>query len=357
MTTPPTGFTQFFALTCQKLGPGALTGPNHPMRDGPKRFAGFEPMTVMFDIACYSVFSSARVLDVGMPSITIDGLTVTLNQAVVFASEPNLLDRTEGRNFVFVCSLDIQGAADIAEASKAISNNFYRSEGKLALLNALGLSDVARSLIADPDRIMAHNSWIIPRADENLHLPLTTLFAFFFYGWVILMRIERFQMQMPLSQANNPSNNRNIIKQRLRLLNFTRYFRTDHITNHSLLQQYRRDLSKKMRFEDRFAKISATHNSFEHHLDNIAKTSQNEKLGSVSNLILLLTVLSVPIGFISAAVAINFTSPIFRETMTTLIDARLYVLMLVGTALVLAPLMILKLMDRYLSWRRKRRNS
>jgi len=356
MTASPAGFTQFFALTCQKLGPAAERGPSFPMRDGPNRFAGFTPMTVMFDIACHSVFSSARLLDVGAPSLAVDGATVTLRQAVVFSSDPDLLDRTEGRNYVFVAALDIDGVEDQTEASKSISTRFGRPEGKLALLEALGLGDLARSLIADPDRIMAHNSWTIPRAEEDLRLPLTTLFAFFFYGWVILMRIERFQMQMPLSQADNPANNRNIIKQRLRLLNFTRYFRTDHITNHALLQQYRRDLGKKMRFEDRYAKISATHNSFEHHLDNISKTSQNQKLGSVSNLILLLTVLSVPIGFISAAVAINFASPIFRETFAILLDPRLYVLVLTGAALVLVPLMLLKLIDRYLGWRRKRRS-
>jgi hypothetical protein len=311
----------------------------------------------MFDIACHAVFSTARIIDAGQARIEADGVFIAPKQAVIFSSEPNLLDRTEGRNYVFVASLDIEGAADIDDADRRMKALFDRPAGKMKLLEQLGFETLARGLIADPDRMMAHNTWIVPQADENLRLPITTLFAFFFYGWVILMRIERFQMQMPLSQADSPANSRLIIKQRLRLLNFTRFFRTDHITNHDLLQEYRRELSQKMRYEERFAKISATHNSFEHHLDNISKTSQNQKLGSVSNLILLLTVLSIPIGFISAAVAINFTSPIFRETLSILTDFRLYLLMVVGIALVLAPLIVLKSLDRYLNWRRRRRDA
>jgi hypothetical protein len=304
-----------------------------------------QPMTEIWKIAFRSVFQVAEFGDPDPIIISCDDLVFTLRQIGVFFSPAHALDFTEGDDYMVSCVVSVSTSSGSPVEKSSVVAAYGGAAGKIRLLNELGLTDLTSSMQLSQDRIMGHNAWL---RDSVSHAQLDSflaIYSFYAYGWILLMRMEREQMFMALGQSKLQSSGKAIVRQRLRILNFVRFFLTDDRTNVSELKQFCDDMRARSKYDKRYSRIADAHKDFEHHLDNTAKLAQSRQLGSVSNLIFVLTLFSVPISFFSAALALNFNSPVFEKTMETVVDTRIYVLLGIGAILVLVPFAVFWLFD------------
>ena len=178
------------------------------------------------------------------------------------------------------------------------------------------------------------------------------VFAFYALGWLSAIRIERRQLFMELVpvSAMTLKSGRRIADQRVRIIDQQRHFLTEDRTNDLELRRFCSRLAKKYNLPQRFQRSLEIHQAFEHHLDNSAKLHNASQLGSVANLIFILTILSVPIAFFSAIVAIDVKNDIFVNGRELIKDFRIYSAFLVGVLFTLMPLITLRLLDKFRQW-------
>jgi hypothetical protein len=82
----------------------------------------------------------------------------------------------------------------------------------------------------------------------------------------------------------------------MRLLNLERYFLLGDRTNNIFLKEACVKLSRQFRLDKRYRKASARHEAFENHINNTSKALQSQRAASLTKMVFLLTVLSVPLA-------------------------------------------------------------
>lgn len=347
-STPATtnGVTYCFALTVRNFTDTTLPLQRIHLMEHTTPFDGYRRMTEMFKFAFRAAFTTASRYQVDDKTVQIDALTAQLRDLTIYHSPSHALDGTEQQTYVLVCVIGVCGATDPDAVQRQINAAYDRPQGKRQLLEQFGFAWLLPHLGGATERLIGHNTWCTDEVAADYIPDLSAVFAFYVFGWILLIRIERVQMAMSLRAAANSLTSATIIKQRLRLINFARFFLTDHRSNNLLVKEFCRSLTAKLRYAERYAKTSATHRDFEHHLDNISKAQQSDRLGTVSNMIFWLTVLSIPIAFFSALFAINYSSPIMQDAISTLADLRVYFILFGGFVLVVTPICGLILFDR-----------
>jgi len=305
-------------------------------------------MTAIFRLAFCSMLSDMRTFDLPRKADqeTPPGAARLLQCASFRASTVDMKGRS-APDFLLIAVLELTlpEGADAGQAWQA----FRTVESKMALLEACGMKKVVQSYSSGERQTVGQNSFVVPGEYPCDASPLSSIFAFYFLGWLTSLRIERSQLRTELAAGPKTTANSGwrIANQRLQILNLSRYFLTNDRTNDASLKGICNALSTKLKLQLRYERALSLHREFEHHLDNTLKIIQSEKLGSVSNLLVILTLLSVPLSFFAAIVAVNMESTIFTSPARVLSDYRIYLLFLVGLAGSLLPFVALKLHDRF----------
>lgn len=305
-------------------------------------------MTVIFRQAFCNIFSSARNF-VGKSKPTVAGpFKVNLLQATLFRTNDRSAVGGDLPDYMLVVLVNMTANNEVHDGGEFWRSNFRTREAKIRLARSLGLGGIIDQLAAAEGRIVGQTSSPVSFDPSGLEAATVSVFAFYVNAWLRGLRIERQQLAAPLEAVSNLdlSSSIAIANQRLRILNQQRYFLTSDRTNNLVLRDFCRALVAKYKIEARHNRALDLHTAFEHHLDNSAKLHNSRQLGSVSNLILILTILSVPISFFGAVFAINLKSEALEHPLQLISDYRIYVAFLVGAAIVAIPFLLMKLFDQ-----------
>lgn len=332
-----------FGMSFQRYAQGRSVATIDYSRSDDLRSA-LPEMTEIFRLAFQASFSDAQRAPLTGKQLARGSARLDLIDCQILHSGAAKLDGTEGVDYLLVCALSVDCEEDPADFWRG---EFRTLESKLALLREFELTEVVDGLSVLPDRLVGQNSYVMRSGDIAYRPSLLSVFAFYLYGWILSLRAERNQLTASLSISfrRSGSRARDIALQRLRVINLSRYFLTDDRSNDPVTKELCDSLRLKFKLDARYERLASLHKDFEHHLDNTSKIAQSEQLGSVSNLIAILTVLSIPISFFSAIVAVNLQSPVFTSASGVLLDYRVYLLFAIGILVALAPFAVLRVVD------------
>jgi hypothetical protein len=308
--------------------------------------AALAPMTTIFRTAFRAMFSSKRVFRTTKKTVRFAGLSVKVRACHAYRAATADINGRSTPDYLLVTVLEL--SPGISDADGATAWRAFRSlEGKIDLLGKCGLGAVAAAYASAPGKTVGQNSFVLPDDLNPNPQTLADVFVFYFLAWLICLRIERSQLRADLTVARNAlrMSGRKIANQRLRIINLSRYFLTQDRTNDVTLKRICAALTDKFKLRTRYDRALSLHRDFEHHLDNLSRIAQSEQMGSVSNLLLILTLASVPLSFFAAAIAIDTKSEVFTDASALVRDHRIYLLLLIGLAGSLLPFAFLKLRD------------
>jgi len=138
---------------------------------------------------------------------------------------------------------------------------------------------------------------------------------------------------------------RQIIEQRMRLLNLERYFLLGDRSNDPSLKEISVELRQLYRLDERYLKASARHEAFENHINNASKALQSQRAASLTKMVFLLTVLSVPLATMQVLFGINMDSAIYQKTKEMFLEKTTWAVVVVAVSIVAVPILAARLFD------------
>lgn len=333
-----------FALTFQACrGWRDLTGYRTPLNEANCSAPCMEGLTEIFRTSIRSAFSDVALID-GVVSgvIAPDGCKV--ERCAVFYSPRSFLDETEGDDFIVVFCINIE-SLDMGQLAK-----YSGKDGKFELIRRCGYGDFISKFTPSTINIVGHRSYMCELFDADMECINTYLliYAFYTYAWVLLLRVERDQQGVKLfaTKRHLGECGASIMKQRLRMVNLRRYFFTNDRSNNQYIKKYCSDIFKSFHLSRRYEHIAVSHRGFEYYLSSAANLVQNAELGTVSGLVLISTILSVPINFFAAVMAINISGgSVFVDPSGVYRNVSVYSVLGVGICFLTVPFVLIKLRD------------
>jgi hypothetical protein len=303
-------------------------------------------LTAIFRLAFRAMLSDVRIFEVPRKRVEAAGASIEVSHCCAFRVSTADIEGRSAPDFLLVTILEISPNSTDVDA-RTIWQSFRTVERKIALLDQCGLKKVVQSYSPAPGKTVGQNSFVVPVELEPDSKLLSSVFAFYFLAWLTSLRIERSQLRTELTVGRKAvaASALRIANQRLRILNLSRYFLTKDRTNDATIKALCEALSAKFKLQERYERALSLHREFEHHLDNVAKIIQSQQMGSVSNLLLILTLLSVPVSFFGAVIAINLQSDIFKSPSDVITNPTTYLILIVGFFASLIPFSALKLRD------------
>lgn len=340
--------TVVFALSYQYADGTIPRFSTHVLADRTAEEILLGPMTRIFRQAFRSAFETARIFTGEAGRIETESATIRLLNACIFRTSETITVGSDERDYILVTLIDFTLKSPAEDFRTHWKTHFASLESKCSLARSLGLDEALSVLATATDRIVGQTSTPLEIDVTGLELSVMSSFAFYVAAWLNSLRIERRQMFAQLEPVSSLdlASGIEVANQRLRILNQQRFFLTSDRTNNLALRKLCEVFADKFKIAQRNTRALELHGAFEHHLDNSTKLDGAQRLGSVNNLILILTVLSVPISFFSAIFAINLKSEAFEKPWDLLGDYRIYVAFLIGAAVVGLPFIVLKIFDK-----------
>lgn len=303
-------------------------------------------LTTIFRLAFRSMLSQIRIFKLPRKHVKAAGASIEVMHCCSFRASTADIHGRSAPDFLLITVLEIL-PDEAATNAETVWQSFRSMERKIQLLGKCGLKPVVEAYSSAPEKTVGQNSFVVPEQLEPNSKLLSSVFAFYFLAWLTSLRIERSQLRTELTVGRRAlaASGWKIANQRLRILNLSRYFLTKDRTNDATIKALCEALSIKFKLQSRYDRALSLHREFEHHLDNTAKIIQSQQMGSVSNLLLILTLLSVPVSFFSAVIAINIKSDIFKSPAQVISDPRIYLILAIGFFASLLPFMALKIHD------------
>ena len=307
--------------------------------------AALNLMSFVFKLNFEKVFNIVRTFESNKRDVVVGSISCKVENILLFESDKTRMNETEGDDFVIVLSLKLPSRLSATKAAQIAKVELSSLEAKEAILRNVGCSSLLNSLVSERP---AHSFWISPAfAGDILSRHLSYIAAFYFYAWLLVIRIERDQVSLDISPTLSriADTSDDIIRQRIRLINVERLFLTADRTNDDVLKDACSDLVRKWRIDERYERCSTRLAAFEHHMDNTSKALQAKRVSSLANTISLLTMLSIPLAAMQVLFGINFTSSIYADLPNILGSFQTYLVVLAAIAVLAVPMIFLRIID------------
>jgi len=311
-------------------------------------FKGIQPlddMTQIFRMNFWEVFSSIRIYNQSPSEVNYIGVRSGLSRIHIYYSDENKLNETEDDDFILYYTLPIEGYLTEEENRRLTQNTSQTLDAREDVLRQAGMGAFLGGLEAE---IKGHTAWVSDQVEVGISEEIAAISAYYFYAFILLLRIERNQITADITPHIDASHraNRQVIKQRIRLINLERYFLTEDRTNNTYLKSICIKLEKKYRLHDKYQRAVARHSAFEHHMDNTSKILQSEKVSSLTNMISLLTIVSIPLVAMQVLFGINLAASVYSDWAAILAHQTTYAVLGLAIIVVLVPLASLWALDK-----------
>jgi len=303
-------------------------------------------MTAPFQIAFDSVFGEVRVRKSQQREVKISSLNGTVERIFIFASDKARLNGTERDDLIVYFRILIDGID--AETVDLLTTNspVALTERQSVIEQAFG-GEVPLHL-SSYSRYPGHQAWISEVSPDEYTGTIACISAFYFYGWILALRIERNQLRQDITPQIRAGDKivAQIIEQRMRLLNLDRYFLVGDRTTNSYLKEICTKLSERFRLGKRHRKMSERHAAFESHIDNTSTALQAQRTASLTNMVFVFTCLSVPFAAMQVLFGMSLDSSIYLKTAEMISNTKTYVVALAAFAVVGVLVLLLMLVAR-----------
>jgi hypothetical protein len=181
----------------------------------------------------------------------------------------------------------------------------------------------------------------------------TLLAAFYYYGWLIIQRLDRSQADVELAADYSKITEgvRSIADERVRLINLDRYFLTTNRSTLPAVQEVCRQLVERFHLKQKYERHLAVHQSLERHLGNTAQLIQENRSRLLNRSMSILTFLAMPIGIFSAVMAVSLSADVIKRPTNLLLEQRLWLTVAFSFLVPLVVLGIAIVVDRVRSRR------
>jgi hypothetical protein len=312
-------------------------------------------MTHIFRMSFWEVFSQVRIVDIGLCSITLCGAMGTVNKIFIFESANDRLSGTEGDDYIIYYRVDFP-----TTIGKKLSERLLLSTpAALSEREQIFSNDKSTHLASNlTGEFKGHRGWVCNDGAVNTSAGFPYLAAYYYYGWILSLRIERNQITQDISPHLNADDEiiTATIKQRMRLINLERYFLSGQRSYLPSLQKAGGSLVSLFNLANRYESALSRHVAFESHVQNTAKALQARRASSLGKMVFLLTVLSVPLAAMQVLFGINLEASLYNKSRLVASDIITYAIIFAAISVVLIPLALLRIAD-YNRDRRDGRNS
>jgi hypothetical protein len=303
-------------------------------------------MTVPFRISFSRTFGEVRVRESQSRKVTISSIEGTVDRIFVFASDSTRLNGTEHDDFIVYYQVLISGEIDGNTRQLLTSNSPTSLKERESVIEQTAAGHNALLFSTDTE-FKGHSAWISEEVLDGYSGTIACISASYFYAWILALRIERNQLLQDITPKIRAGDKtvREIIEQRMRLLNLERYFLLKDRTNERVLWDVCVKLSEKYRLDERYQRASARHTAFENHINNTSRALQSQRAASLTNMVFLLTVLSVPLAAMQVLFGINLDGAIYQKTKEIFFYKTTYAVLGVAVAVVMFPMFAVTFFD------------
>jgi len=184
------------------------------------------PMTHIFRNNFWEVFSGSEIFEAHRQAVEVFGLGATVSRVVVLHSAATDFDGLEAQDYVigFVLGFDTDIAGVVAARARFLEDHAMSDHYHTLMAEVLG-PELSAEFSCTPPAIPGRSSHLFEAEPTQLDLvAAATLAAYFHYGWIILLRLERAQMELRITDGGNDVlySSAEIIRQRVRLINIKR---------------------------------------------------------------------------------------------------------------------------------------
>jgi hypothetical protein len=313
-------------------------------------------MTAPFKMAFERVFGEVRVRNAQPNEVSISSVSGKVDRIYIFESDKARLNGTERDDYVVYYRMAIADEISAGVKELLTTNSGASLKERESVVTQVAGNDAPPRLTIFT-RYPGHCAWISETCPEDYSSVVACISVFYFYAWILALRIERNQLTQDISPQIKSGDIvvRQIIDQRMRLLNLERYFLLGDRTNDSLLRNVCTELSERFLLAKRYRRMSARHIAFETHIDNTSKALQAQRAASLTKMVFLLTVLSVPFAAMQVLFGINPDSAIYQKAKDIFSDPITYLVASAAFAAVMLPMIFPLIYDLIRSRFRRRR--
>lgn len=292
-------------------------------------------MRFNFRMCFWRVFDRIWRFDTGDAPLTVFGLPATLAQAHLYEARALKGAGISQPDYVLVATLTFEAGEEVLEAARSSVRQELTSrqfaELYEGILRPSPIGFLFDHLVSE---LPGHSSWAAGRSG-TLDAYAPHLGAFYHYGWILALRVDRGSIQLDLStrEIANASNTQQILTHRMQLIQIQRYFLNEDRSNNGELRKLCARLREKYKLEKRFTRLSELHRAMESHLDNTFKVLQSKTTRTTNLTIQALTFSGLPLAIASVLFTVDLASSIFSEFGRVLGEMRLYLILMVSFAI------------------------
>jgi hypothetical protein len=308
-------------------------------------------MTVNFRMCFWRVFDRVWKIDVGETKLSVLGLPATLASVHLLEARA-LKGAVDGDpDYLVVATFHFDVDEETLTNARFSLRERLTSEEFVGLYERL-LKPTPAGFLFDQlsSELPGHSSWVAPHTGTlETHGPY--LAAYYHYGWILTLRVDRGSILMDLSTRDiaNNTNTQQILTHRIQLIQLQRYFLAEDRSNNAELRKLcTRLMRDKYKLEKRFARLSDLHQAMEEHLDNTFKVLQSKTTKTTNIAIQVLTFSGLPLAIASVVLALDLASSIFKQFEDVIIDPRVYILIAVSFAVPFVVVVLAMMIDRIL---------
>jgi hypothetical protein len=313
-------------------------------------------MTAPFQIAFSNAFGEMRVREALSCEVTISSVSGRVERIFVFWSDKGRLNGTERDDFIVYYQVLISSEIDADTLRLLTTNSSESLKARESILSQTAAGQFPLRL-ANYSGHTGHSAWTSETFPDAYSETVACISAFYFYGWILALRVERNQLLQDITPQIRAGDEAvgEIIEQRMRLLNLDRYFLLGDRTNNSFLKEICVELSDKYKLDKRYKRTSERHVAFENHMINTSTALQSQRAASLTKLVFLLTVLSVPLAAMQVLFGINPDGGIYQKAREIFLDVTTYLVPFAAVAVVAVPMAVVGLFDFVRGRKRKYR--
>lgn len=313
-------------------------------------------MTHIFRANFWATFSRVEVFQPKNRNIEIFGKLAKISDVLVLQSADSDFDGIEGNDFLISFHASFaEGDDELRERKVSLLSDQPSVEYYTQLLASSVSEHFLDNYGCEPGALPGVSSQLTSELIDSGHeRSAAAVSAFFHYGWIVLLRLERAQLDLKISASSGDIlySAEDIIEQRVRLINIKRRFLTHDRTNNRSLRKHCASYREKFNMDRRFDTLNTVHELFEHHLDNTSKVIQAKRTQALSKALNLLTFLAIPLGVIGTILAIDLQGSFLTDPNSVAGNSILWFLVGGTFGAVIGIVALARLIDMHLSKRK-----
>lgn len=303
-------------------------------------------MTSIFRMGFEQVFDSVRSIE--EPAVVIlDDCSLLCRRIVILASSSSRMDSMEGPDYMIILELVTQDETTdiVAVRDRVLSSSAILNWAK-SILRQLAKTGYGVRLTKFIGHERGSSTWTV-KEDGKPNITNSLLFAFFHYGWVILLRLEREQSNLRLSNdlAELTRGTQTILQHRIRLINLERYFLTHDRSSHPEYKAICDDFLNKYNLRARFDRLLSIHEAFELYIQDMTRILESKRSRATTRALKFLAGCSIPISIFGALLKADTSAEIFSRTNDVFVNPKLYTLLLISALPVVLIIALARIAD------------